>query len=288
MEASVHVGQTFEERLPAPGAAALVACTWIQHVAAREPPYLHRTVPNGCIELSYALGAEQVYVSGPRREPVVDRLNPGDTVVGIRFLPGAASHALGLPAFELRGLTVTLTSTWGKRASLLAEQLAHADSPIAAAKLLELEVTARPLARREYDPVAAATLDVLRREPRVETSRIAARLFLSDRQLRRRCQAAFGYGAKTMQRVLRFQRFLALNHRHAQSSEDGLGRLAWAAGYADQSHLTRECAALTGLPPTRFLEERTRSCGTSHDHKTMFAPFVPGRIETTLRPTPLR
>jgi AraC-like DNA-binding protein len=89
-----------------------------------------------------------------------------------------------------------------------------------------------------------------------------------------------------MQRVLRFQRFLALNHRHAQSSEDGLGRLAWAAGYADQSHLTRECAALTGLPPTRFLEERTRSCGTSHDHKTMFAPFVPGRIETTLRPTP--
>jgi AraC-like DNA-binding protein len=135
--------------------------------------------------------------------------------------------------------------------------------------------------RVERDPVAAGTLDLLRRERRIEANRVAADLYLSDRQLRRRCRAAFGYGAKTMRRIVRFQRFLALNHWHPQASEDGLGRLGWAAGYADQSHLTRECVALTGLSPTRFLAETRRNCGPNHDHKAMFAPFLPGPIEAT-------
>jgi hypothetical protein len=117
MDASVTARQTFHERLPAPGGVSLLAYTWIQHIAAGERPYLHRTVPNGCIELTYALGTEHLSVIGPRREPCVDQLEPGVTVIGVRFLPGAAPHALGVPAFELRGRKVTLTSIWGKRAS---------------------------------------------------------------------------------------------------------------------------------------------------------------------------
>jgi AraC-like DNA-binding protein len=276
METTGNAGQTYRERLPAPSAASHVACTWIQHIAAEVPPYLHRTVPNGCIELTYSRGAEHVSVLGPRRDPVVELLEPAATVVGVRFHPGAASDALGVPAFELLGRTVELTSIWGKRAGILAERLADARSPAEATRLLEIEVTARLAGRREHDPVAAATLDVLRRKRTVETGRVAVGLFLSDRQLRRRCQAAFGYGAKTLQRILRFQRFLALNRN---SSQDGLGRLAWAAGYADQPHLTRECVALTGLPPARFLEETRLSCGPNHRHKATFAPFVPGPTE---------
>ena len=279
METSVKAGQTFRERLPEPPAASHVACTWIQRIAAGRPPYVHRTVPNGCIELTYMLGVEHVSVIGPRRDPAVDVLEPAATVIGVRFHPGAAPDAVGVPAFELLGRTVELTSIWGKRATVLTERLADADSPAEATRLLEMEVTARLAGRRDRDPVAAATLDALLRKRTLETRRVAADLFLSDRQLRRRCRAAFGYGAKTMQRILRFQRFLALNW-NAQNSEDGLGRLAWAAGYADQPHLTRECVTLTGLPPTRFLEETTRSCGPNHEHKAMFAPFLPGPTET--------
>src|SRR6266568_1835782 len=208
METAVKAAQTFRERLPAPPAASHVACTWIQRIEAGVPAYLHRTVPNGCIELTYMLGAEHIFVVGPRRDPAVDVLEPAATVIGVRFHPGAAPDAVGVPAFELLGRTVELTSIWGKRARILAERLADADSPAEATRLLEMEVTARLAGRRERDPVAAATLDVLRRERSVETRRVAADLFLSDRQLRRRCQAAFGYGAKTMQRILRFQRFL--------------------------------------------------------------------------------
>jgi len=185
-----------------------------------------------------------------------------------------------VPAFELSGQTVKLTSIWGKRASILAERLAEANSATKVTELIESEVTAQLAGCRGRDPVAAATLDALRREPRIDMRRIAADLFVSERQLRRRCRTAFGYGAKTMQRVLRFQRFLALNSSNPGETEDGVGRLAWAAGYADQPHLIRECVALTGLSPTRFLLETRRSCGPSHDHKTKFAPFLPAPTET--------
>src|SRR5438876_11018687 len=127
-ETSVRARQTLRERLPAPSAASHVSCTWIQCIPAGMPSYLHRTVPNGCVELTYELGAQDVAVIGPRRGPIVDVLAPGATVVGVSFHPGAASEVLGVHAFELWGRTVELTSIWGTRANILAEQLAEADS----------------------------------------------------------------------------------------------------------------------------------------------------------------
>ena len=84
------------------------------------------------------------------------------------------------------------------------------------------------------------------RDPRTRVETLADDLGLSERQLRRRCHAAAGYGPKTLQRVLRFRRFLAAAH-------GDLARAALDAGYADQSHLTRECTRLAGRPPAALL-----------------------------------
>jgi AraC-like DNA-binding protein len=61
---------------------------------------------------------------------------------------------------------------------------------------------------------------------------------------------ALGYGPKTLERILRFQRFRALAARRPYL---GLAELAAVAGYADQSHLTRECRRLAGGTPTSLL-----------------------------------
>jgi acyl-CoA reductase-like NAD-dependent aldehyde dehydrogenase len=45
-----------------------------------------------------------------------------------------------------------------------------------------------------------------------------------------------------------------------EDASPGLAQLALVAGYADQPHLTRECVALTGLPPLRFLAETKQTC----------------------------
>jgi transcriptional regulator GlxA family with amidase domain len=86
--------------------------------------------------------------------------------------------------------------------------------------------------------------------PVTATSREVA---LTDRHLRRRFHDAVGYGPKTLQRVLRLRRFLALAESTASAD---LARVALEAGYADQPHLTRECAELTGLPPAALLASR--------------------------------
>ena len=86
---------------------------------------------------------------------------------------------------------------------------------------------------------------------RAEMERLADRVGISERQLLRRCVEALGYGPKTLDRILRFQRFLTSARR-----ESDLARLATEAGYADQAHLTRECVRLSGLTPARLLCRR--------------------------------
>jgi AraC-like DNA-binding protein len=135
-----------------------------------------------------------------------------------------------------------------------------------------LDVAAALVTDGEPDPAvtwAAALLG----DPRARTEDVAAEVGLSLRQLRRRCHAAVGYGPKTLQRVLRFRRFLSridadlvnlqtsrrspapLQLQRGPGARD-LAALAAHAGYADQAHLTRECRRLAGLTPAALAKQR--------------------------------
>jgi AraC-like DNA-binding protein len=75
---------------------------------------------------------------------------------------------------------------------------------------------------------------------------------VSERSLLRHTRAAFGYGPKFLQRVLRFQNFLGLLR---QAEGPYLASLALDAGYADQAHLSRESVELSGFTPTALLRQ---------------------------------
>jgi AraC-like DNA-binding protein len=87
--------------------------------------------------------------------------------------------------------------------------------------------------------------------------------------------------------MLRFQGFLSLVQQaiaeRRAPTDDGLTLLALRAGYADQSHLTRECGRLTGVSPRVFLAETQAACACGHDHSASFAPVL--RAEPETRPT---
>ena len=99
------------------------------------------------------------------------------------------------------------------------------------------------------DPLVGQTVRSLG-HPHATLRDLSDDLGVGERQLRRRTIAAVGYAPKTLQRVLRFQRFLRMARSHCAL---GLAELAAANGFADQAHLTRECAALGGLPPRPLL-----------------------------------
>ncbi len=119
-----------------------------------------------------------------------------------------------------------------------------------------LDITGALVAEGVPDP-AMARAAVLLRDPAARAEAVAAEVGLSERQFRRRSQAAAGYGPKTLQRVLRFHRFVRLldaapaRADASPSAPPDLAALAAKAGYADQAHLTRECSALSGLHPRR-------------------------------------
>jgi AraC-like DNA-binding protein len=101
-------------------------------------------------------------------------------------------------------------------------------------------------------------------------AQLSRELDISAQHLRRRCVAALGYGPKQLQRILRFQAFLAAVQGGA-AGEQRLAEIAGRVGYADQAHLTRECQSLAGLPPKQFLAETAAGCGPNHDHDVSFA-----------------
>jgi AraC-like DNA-binding protein len=261
--------QSYNERPPSPGASWLVSCVWVQEISSAASFYEHRTVPNGCAEISYALGTGSIRASGPKRTPALQRLPPGEILVGLRFRPGMASAVLETPISDLVDLEVELDQLWGRSAvslgEQLGEQLAAAASTADAARLLERVVIARSADAPERDSLIAEAVERLQPWQTGDVTQVAGELFISPRQMRRRFLAAFGCGPKTLQRILRFQGFLALSGV-SHGGNMTIAQLAHATGYADQAHLTRECSRLSGLTPSAFLEATRRSCGCSHDH----------------------
>ena len=65
------------------------------------------------VELRCRIGSTPQVV-GPLTRPLVEVLEPGTTVVGIRFRPGAAAAVFGLPASELVDQTVEWDELLGR------------------------------------------------------------------------------------------------------------------------------------------------------------------------------
>jgi AraC-like DNA-binding protein len=222
-----------------------VACVW-----TRDPEperRAHRIVPDACVDIVWTRG--RLVVAGPATGPVVTALEPGEPAFGVRFRVGAAGAALGCPAAELLDATVALEDVWDDAAPI------------------------EDAASRGPAALAAAVSARIDREPdrAVRAAAAGLQVNLGDRQLRRRFADAVGYGPKTLDRILRFQRFLVL----ARATSADLARLAIEAGYADQAHLTRECTRLSGLPAAALLASGAGPAGERSDSfKTAARPLA--------------
>lgn len=264
--------QIFRERLPSPGLGRHVTCVWIQHVPCDATAYLHRTVPHGSIELVCSVGAVPNVV-GPQTGPTAEVLAAGTSVVGVRFRPGAAAAVLGLPVSELADRVVRSDELWPGSATTLGERVAAAASLAEAAAVLEAEVHQRLAEEPGFDPIAEEAARWLLVGRSSGIGPLASYLGMSERQLRRRCEAAIGVPPKALHRMLRFQRFLALT-RERDHSSGTLAVLAAEAGFADEAHLSREALRLAGRSPREIVREAEHNCLGAHDHAASYGPLL--------------
>jgi AraC-like DNA-binding protein len=237
---------------PAPaGLRHAIACLWAQVTPDEGGDRDVLVLPDGCSDLIWEQG-RGAYVAGPDTGPVPNVMRAGTVTLGIRFRPSAGGPALGLPLSELRDQRVGLEDLRRRDARRLPGTL---DPDTAAIRALEL--AAALVVDGAPDP-AATRAAVLLADPRARAEDVAAEVGLSLRQLRRRCHTVVGYGPKTLQRVIRFRRFVSRLDAGLPAGQDAhdLAALAAQAGYADQAHLTRECRALAGLTPAALARQR--------------------------------
>ena len=227
---------------PAPHRAS-IACLWVRVAGAGGAPPT-RVLPDACVDLIWSAG-RGAWVAGPDTGPVLFEAASGSILVGARFRPGAGGTALGVPLSEIRDLRAPADELWPALDRRLPADLA----PRAAMARIAGAAASLAAAAPPDDAIVAATR--LLADPRARVERLADTLGLSERQLRRRCDAAVGYGPKALQRTLRFRRVL-----YGLDGGDDLARIAADAGYADQAHMSRECTRLSGLSPTALRRER--------------------------------
>jgi AraC-like DNA-binding protein len=243
----------YAEWAPPAALRDVVACLWASVV----PDGADRTalvLPDACSDLVWEQGVGS-YVAGPDTGPVRTVTRAGTVIVGVRFRPSAGGTALGLPLSEVRDQRVALGDLLPAAATRLPASLSPAEAAARAVDVAGLLIA-------DADPDHAVTrAATLLRDPAARTEDIAEEVGLSERQLRRRVHAAAGYGPKTLQRVLRFQRFVRLLDAAPQPPD--LAAAAAQVGYADQAHLTRECSALSGLTPAALARVRRQPSGGS-------------------------
>ncbi|MDB1086224.1 AraC family transcriptional regulator [Streptomyces sp. ACA25] len=197
-----------------------------------------RVLPDGCMDLIWSDG---LLVAGPDTGAHLTSDRPGRSYAGLRFAPGTGAAVLGVPAHLLRDQRVPLAALWPERkVRELTERVAATADPGAA---LEALAAGRLREAELPGPWRRTAVAALRGGSSV--AEVARRTGLSERQLHRRCLPVFGYGPKTLGRVLRLQRALRLAR-----SGTGAAEVAAATGYADQAHLAREVRALAGVPLT--------------------------------------
>ncbi|WP_437529478.1 helix-turn-helix transcriptional regulator [Sorangium sp. So ce726] len=191
-----------------------------------------------------------VWVAGPRTRAIFKSKTGIARTVTLRFKPGWSVPLLGVAASELTDRIVPLEDVWGRAARELCGELLAARS-----RADVIDRVARALALRESQPFETASGQLARRAVRlleggeVRVERVADRLGVTARHLRRAFIENVGIGPKEFARTVRLQRAV----RMAATSCDW-ARIAADAGYYDQAHLIADFRQLVGLTPGAFFK----------------------------------
>ncbi|MFC4470257.1 helix-turn-helix domain-containing protein [Streptomyces xiangluensis] len=193
-------------------------------------------LPDGCMDLLWNEG--RLLVAGPDTHAYVTEDTPRSWA-GVRFYPGTAPTLLGVPAHELRDRRVELADLRPlSEVRRLAAQVNAADDPASGLEEVALRWAS---GAAPPDPLLRQVVAALHAGRPVAAT--ADELGVGARQLHRRSLTAFGYGPKTLARVLRLQRALALARAGVPYADT-----AARTGFADQAHLARDVRELAGMP----------------------------------------
>lgn len=196
----------------------------------------------------------------------------GQTGVQLAVHPLAARALFGLPAAELSVTEYDGRVVLDPRATTMQEQLTESEDWPTAFALVGGHLT-RSLSARHGEvrsEVRHAWHLLAASGGRMPVSEIARRVGVSSRHLGTLFVREVGRSPKAVAQLFRFQRAVSeVRTAVAGNRRVDFAVVAYCAGYADQSHLSRDFVDRLGVSPTRWLGEEFRNL---QDHPLTMAP----------------
>jgi AraC-like DNA-binding protein len=193
----------------------------------------------------------QGFVAGLTDQPTLVG-SPGHAFcMQVNFTPLGARRILGLDLNEIAGLVVPADAVLGAAFRGLEERLAHAADWPQRFAIIERYLLDRLDHGAELTPlVEAGYAQLVATGGQLDIAALAGKLEVSRKHLSTLFLREVGMAPKTVARLLRFETALAaLRSGEVRSLAD----LAYACGYADQSHFNGEFRAMSGQSPTALL-----------------------------------
>jgi AraC-like DNA-binding protein len=262
----------FDARRPRPPLDACVTVLWTV-TTTPGPRLLERVLPSGTAQIVINLAEDRTrgydeargfamqessgsLLCGPSTRYGIIDTDEQCNVVGACIAPAGLPALVSSRAEEFADTDVPLDAVWGDRTiDRLRTRLLEARTADARLDVLE-EALRATWRERPVHPAVACALDAFARRPAVTTVGDAvAAAGVSARHLIDRFTAQIGLTPKRFCRVRRFQRALALAHRGVTQD---WATIAADCGFSDQPHLIHEFRAFAGLPPSAYLDNRTR------------------------------
>lgn len=226
----------------------------------------HRILPDGCMEFVFQLG-------DPFREKQADgawRLQPHLLLVGqmerrTDIEPSGSIHTIGVhfrpagaSAFVPAGVSrfthriEPLGPALGQDLEPLVARLRASETPEAQVHILEEFLRRVRLEGRDDPAMSRAAARLSEPGSPVDIETLAREFNLSERQFRRRFEAAVGLRPKRFARLVRFQRVF---EQRQESDAGAWSEVALDCGYYDQAHFNRDFRAFTGVRPRDLIRD---------------------------------
>jgi AraC-like DNA-binding protein len=172
----------------------------------------------------------------------------------IDFTPLGARRFFHMPMTELTDRMVDLGDALGAVGMRFRERLANEPSWDRRFALAERFIAQRVAAAPKPSATVAWAFDrLLTTNGRIQVGTLAGKIGWSRKHLVNRFNTEIGLGPKTLARIVRFNRVMALSKARAAG---GWADIAATCGYADQAHLVRDFHHLAGTTPVAWLAQR--------------------------------
>ncbi|MGH7579476.1 MAG: helix-turn-helix domain-containing protein [Gemmatimonadales bacterium] len=264
----------YREHHPPPALQCFAEALWTHRAPDELPPgagAMHRVLPDPSLNLAFSCRRgpggvptePELIIIGPKTRPHIFAFRAGHELAAVRLKLEWARALLGLVPEEHHDAEDDLTGVLpGLAGAMLGPLTETRDAREAVARLVGMLARRAGCLHPRGPALAAHALDLVRRAiGRVTVDQVAGRMGIPLRSLRRQVRRDAGISLKQYARITRLL--------HAVTTADRSPAPVWAAiaadtGFCDQSHLVRECRALSGLAPGQVYRERRAQAETSN------------------------